>query len=489
LLGLAPAGADMITPTTLPYEDKGVAVWYFLGDKVVGLNAERKGGKYVGHLDAYSLNDTKFLWHLDTPLGNKNSDVYPTGHANYYQDRWAIGTGPLSLIDLNAGTVQWAIPGKAVEFQGLEDKKKVRRLKTGFVFPAGADKDSSDVSPILLAIAGERFQGVSVADGKTLWQTKDKPGILCGVTGRLALFGKGKKLTAFNAETGAQAWQYDFKKGNTRIFTAADLRERKQTVPDGMDDIMIVGKKFLARVAWETGKEVWKIKRGSVRWRGSTYAAVAVGGGKVTGYDWNTGAKLWETKAGSKLVSHDAGDYVVLIDAKKKKKDDYLPPYKVIVVDGKTGKIVWTMKDIIKKPIVNYSFPVPGQIRLVSKKGVVANLNLSDGRPGLPPPMIRDQRFVEYSYGEKRLFCRDFAGNVVWTRDEEISKRATYTLGPGFVIWPTKKGTVELIQLRDGMLRWKSFFDQESPRAYMDETGHYLAVQGKKDISIVKLIY
>jgi outer membrane protein assembly factor BamB len=135
-------------------------------------------------------------------------------------------------------------------------------------------------------------------------------------------------------------------------------------------------------------------KAGGVRWRGSTYAAVAVGGGKVTGYDWNTGAKLWETKAGSKLVSHDAGDYVVLIDAKKKKNDVYLPPFKVSVVDGKTGKIVWTMKDLAKKQIVNYSFPVPGQIRLVSKKGVVANLNLSDGRPGLPPAEVWKQRFV-----------------------------------------------------------------------------------------------
>ena len=77
----------------------------------------------------------------------------------------------------------------------------------------------------------------------------------------------------------------------------------------------------------------------------------------------------------------------------------------------------------------------------------------------------------------------------MWTRDEEISKRATFTLGPGFVIWPTKKGTVELIQLRDGMLRWKSYFDQESPRAYMDDTGKILAVQGKNDITIVKLIY
>ena len=67
----------MITPTTLPYEDKGVAVWYFLGDKVVGLNAERKGGKYLGHLDAYSLNDAKFLWHLDTPSATRNQRSIP----------------------------------------------------------------------------------------------------------------------------------------------------------------------------------------------------------------------------------------------------------------------------------------------------------------------------------------------------------------------------------------------------------------------------
>jgi outer membrane protein assembly factor BamB len=226
-----------------------------------------------------------------------------------------------------------------------------------------------------------------------------------------------------------------------------------------------------------------------MRWQGTALALLTLGKGKIAAYDWSTGSRLWETKAKvrPKSFAYDSGGYIVLIDAEKKVGDDLRPPYRVTVVNGKTGKIVWAKKDLGGKKIVNYSFAVPGQIRLVSKKEVVANLNVADGGAAAAPAGVENQRFVEYSRGSKTLICRDFVGNVAWTREDEISERASFTVKKDYVVWPTKRGIVEVISLSDGMLRWRSDFE-ESPRPFLNEAGTYLVVQGKEDVTIVKMV-
>lgn len=488
LAGAPTARAQFVVPTTLPLKETGTAVWYFLGDKVVGLSATLKGGEYTGRFDAYSLSDAKFLWRLDAPLGEKGSDVYPRGTTGYFGHLRVVGQGPLSLVDVNTGTILWTVPCKAAKVPKKSGEKILRRLSVLYILPAGAERDSGDVIPDHLAIAGERFQGVSLADGKTLWETKDKPGLLCGAYGRLALFGKGSKLTAYSSENGAKEWEYDYK-GNEAVYTVGDLLDRQQGVPEGMTDILVVGPGAVSRLDTATGKVVWKVKRGGMRWQGTALALLTLGKGKIAAYDWSTGSRLWETKAKvrPKSFAYDSGGYIVLIDAEKKVGDDLRPPYRVTVVNGKTGKIVWAKKDLGGKKIVNYSFAVPGQIRLVSKKEVVANLNVADGGAAAAPAGVENQRFVEYSRGSKTLICRDFVGNVAWTREDEISERASFTVKKDYVVWPTKRGIVEVISLSDGMLRWRSDFE-ESPRPFLNEAGTYLVVQGKEDVTIVKMV-
>jgi outer membrane protein assembly factor BamB len=385
---------------------------------------------------------------------------------------------------------------RAAKYQGLEGGKKERRQLEAFpVSPVGAAFEVGGTAPDRVAIVGERMEGVSLADGKPLWKTKDKPGILRGVYGGYAYFEDGDKLTSFNIATGAQAWRFELKGNSSTIYTIDDLKELNHGVPEGMTDIMVSDQNVVTRLAAATGQAVWKVKRGGVNWQGSVHAVLAKGGDKTTAYDWNTGEKLWEVKAGSRPFGYDSGDYIVFVDAAKNVKTeadaaknvgiDYLPPYKFTVVNAKTGQIAWTKKDIDGKDIVSHSFAVPGQIRLVSEKGIVANLNVADGTPGTMPEGIENQRFVNYDKKAKTLFCRDFTGVVVWTREAEMSLAADYQVRKDFVVWPQKDGVVEMISLSDGEFRWRSQFG-ENPHPYVNADGTYLVVQQGKELTIVK---
>jgi PQQ-like domain len=387
----------------------------------------------------------------------------------------------------------WA---RAAKYQGLEGgKKKRRQLEAYPVSPSGPGYEFGGTAPERAAIVGERLEVINLADGEALWRTKDKPGILRGAYGELAFFQKGDDLTAIDVATGAQALKYDLKANSSAIYTVDDIIALKHGVPEGMTDIMISDKNVVTRVSTTTGKAVWKAKRGGVNWQGSVHAVLANGGDKTTAYDWNTGAKLWEVKAGSRPFGYDSGDYIVFVDANKNVRTeadaatnasmDYLPPYKFTVVNAKTGNVVWTKKDIDGKDIVSHLFAVPGQIRLTSDKGVVANLNIADGTAGVAPDGIEGQRFVEYDKKEKTLLCRDFAGAVVWTREAEMSLSSEYQVRKDYVVWPQKDGLVELIALSNGDFRWKSQFD-ENPHPYVNEDGTYIVVQQKKELTIVK---
>ena len=387
----------------------------------------------------------------------------------------------------------WA---RAAKYQGLEGgKKKRRQLEAYPVSPKESGWEFGGAAPERTALVGERLELINLADGEPLWKTKDKPGILRGAYGELAFFQKGDDLTAIDIVTGTQQLKYDLKANGSAVYTIDDILALDHGVPEGMTDIMISDKNVVTRVSTGTGKAVWKAKKGGVNWQGSVHAVLANGGDKTTAYDWNTGAKLWEVKAGSRPFGYDSGDYIVFVDADKNVRTqadaatnarmDYLPPYKFTVVNAKTGQVVWTKKDIGGKDIVSHSFSVPGQIRLTSDKGVVANLNIADGSPGTAPGGIENQRFVMYDKEAKTLFCRDFAGAVVWTREAEMSSGSEFQVRKDYVVWPQKNGVVEMIALSDGDFRWKSQFD-ENPHPYVNEDGTYIVVQQKKELTIVK---
>lgn len=397
-------------------------------------------------------------------------------------------------LTYNAKEGHWA---RAAKYQGLGGGKKKRRQLEAFpIGPGERGYKFGSVSPEVATIAGERLEGVSLADGKPLWKTKDKPGLLRGAYGDLAFFQDGDELTAFNAVTGTKAWKYELKGDGSRVYTADDIIALGHGVPEGMNDLMISDKNVVTRLSWMTGQELWKAKRGGVNWQGSAHAVLANGGDKTTAYDWKTGERLWEAKAGSRPFGYDSGDYIVFVDAGKNVRTEadaaenvgmnYLPPYKLTVVNAKTGKTVWTKRDIDGKDIVEHSFAAPGQVRLVSDKGAVANLNIADGSPGALPEGIEKQRFVTYDKKKKLLLCRDFAGAEIWTRNAEMSENGPFEVRNDYVVWAQKDGTMEVIALSDGEFQWRSTFD-ENPRPYLSADGSYLVVQQGKQVTIVRM--
>lgn len=562
-----PASADLLQANTVPIQDGATADWVFFGDTVVGLHRElqKDSDTYLGRINAYSLPDRKFLYRFAISLGDKDLDVPARGVPDFENNRLYIGTGPLSMLDVTAGTFKWFIPcetigfiqpgatvflsgdrlltlgakecrqksawdamdepcftmvnaangqviwqyetkgltynpklghwARAATYQGLGGgKKKRRQLEAYPVSPKGNYYAFGGTAPEHVIIAGERFEGLHLGNGESLWKSKDKPGIFRGAYGELAYFQKGDELWAFNVATGAPAWKYELKGSGSRVFTVDDLMALNHSVPEGMTDVMISDVNVVTRVSAISGQALWKVKRGGVNWQGSVHAVLAKGGDKTTAYDWNTGAKLWEVKAGSRPFAYDSGDYIVFSDAAKNVRPkgeqlvptDYLPPYKFTVVNAKTGEIVWTKKDIGGKDIVGHSFTVPGQIRLTSEKGVVENLHIADGSLGSPPEGIENQRFLAYDKKKKTLTCRDFVGAVVWTRQGEMSLASDYQIMKDCVVWPQKDGIVELIALSDGEFRWKSFFD-ENPRPYMNADQTYFVIQQRKQLTIVKM--
>jgi outer membrane protein assembly factor BamB len=423
----------------------------------------------------------------------------------------AMGKPCYSLVNAANGQVLWQYEtqdltydakeghwARAGKYQGLEGgKKKRKQLEAYPISPAGRDVyQVGGAAPDRVAIAGERFESVSLADGKPLWKTKDKPGILRGAYGDVAFFQDGNELTAFNIATGAKAWKYDLKGGSNNIYTVDDIKALGHGVPEGMSDIMVSDRNVVTRISAMTGQALWSAKRGGVNWQGSVHAVLANGGDKTTAYDWNTGQKLWEVKAGSRPFGYDSGDCIVFVDAAKNVRTEadaaenagmnYLPPYKFTVVNAKTGQVVWTKKDIDGKDIVSHSFAVPGQIRLISEKGVVANLIVADGKPGAAPEGIQYRRFVMYDEKEKELICRDFGGAEVWTLKGEMSSNGPYEVKNDYVVWAQKNGTVEVIALSNGDFQWRSTFD-ENPRPYLNADGTYLVVQQKKEVTIVRM--
>ena len=414
-----------------------------------------------------------------------------------------------SLVDATNGQVIWqhetkglTYDGKqrhwarAAKYQGLEGgKKKRKQLEAYPISPLGSGYTFGGTAPDRAAIVGERLEVINLADGEPIVKTKDKPGILRGAYGELAFFQKGDDLTAIDIVTGTRQLKFDLKASHSAVYTVDDILALGHGVPEGMTDIMISDKNVVTRVSTETGKAVWKAKRGGVNWQGSVHAVLANGGDKTTAYDWNTGQKLWEVKAGSRPFGYDSGDYIVFVDADKNVRTeadadenasmDYLPPYKFTAVNAKTGSVVWSKKDIDGKDIVSHSFTVPGQIRLTSEKGVIANLNIADGTPGVAPGGIENQRFVEYDKKKKTLVCRDFGGVEIWTREAEMSSSCEFQVRKDFVVWPQKNGVVEMIALADGAFRWRSQFD-ENPHPYVNEDGTYFVVQQKNELTIVR---
>lgn len=188
--------ATGLTATTLPIPDEGVARWYFSGDRVIGLTEESKGGDLIGHFNAYSLSEPRALWHADQVIGHKNmmggTLILPDKGA----DRWYIGKGPLSLLDLGTGTIQWTIP---CEQSGFLMMDRARLLSSDRLLVPGA-KDC-DLKSDVDAMKRPQVSMINRATGQVQWRYETKSFEYNGDLGSWARLpenrkgkGKGKRV-------------------------------------------------------------------------------------------------------------------------------------------------------------------------------------------------------------------------------------------------------------------------------------------------------
>lgn len=406
-----------------------------------------------------------------------------------------------TMIDTNTGKILWQYETKSLEYemalgywarvaklQGRSVTKDKRlQIESMLASPKGNDFDFDVPGADRLVIAGERFEGISLADGSSLYRTKDKPGILRGAYDGRAFFRDGDKVTAFNASNGAEAWTFDAKSKGAYVYTLDDLVDMGQGAPDGMHDVLISGTDDVARVATATGRATWTVKRGGMSWWTSKEAFLTESGDKITAYDWAKAAKIWEAKIGSKPKPTDAGDYIVFVDGEKWASGSPTPPFRFTVANGKSGQIAWTRKDVDGKKIVDWHLQGPDRIRMENEKGSVATFNVADGSPAAAPQEIADRYLVSYVEKAKALQCHDASGTLVWERKGESGMSdASFLTGKDCVVWASKEGTVEVIGRADGKSMWSASGLKE-PGVFVNPAGTCLVVQNKKDLTIVKL--
>lgn len=404
-----------------------------------------------------------------------------------------------SLMDAQTGRILWTHETKAYEYelaQGywarvakLQGKRvaKDKRVQIEVLLstPTAGEFDGALPEADRVIIVGERLEGVKLADGSSIHRTKDKVGVMRGFLDGKVFFREGGDINAYIAATGAEAWTFDLKGKAATVYTRDDLQDQGHGMPDDMNDIMISEPDIVSRVDVASGKTLYTVKRDGMNWQGSVNAVLTKGDDKIIAHDWKTGAKLWETKIGSKPIGFDVGEYLVFVDGDKIVGGAQQPPFKLTVANAKTGAIVWTRKDVDGKKINKYEFPVEGQIRLESEKGVV-NLNLADGSVAAAAPAgDRNNYFPEFN--PKGVTCRDFAGKLLWERrGEAFSIPRNQPYESGLAVWVTKDGTVEVIGLKDGATKWSAKVEKE-PEVHLNAAATHLVVQGAKQATIVKL--
>ncbi|HET9950763.1 MAG TPA: PQQ-binding-like beta-propeller repeat protein [Candidatus Eisenbacteria bacterium] len=558
-VAVAPAGAaEMLSATTIPNPDAYTTTWYFAGEKAIRLSSESKDGEVLGHLDAYGLGDGKLLWHADRSLGRGAKGggamlVNDPGH-----DRWYLGTGPLSRLDLATGAIRWSLPcdqlgyvepttarflsGDRLLLMGTKgcspgsayDALKEPRLtmvdaNTGKILwqyePKSLEYDASlgywakvkqykgqraivrkriqldamlaspkaggfefdAPDPDRIVIMGERYEGVKLADGASLFKSTDKPGILRGAYDGRVFFQDFEKVTAFDAGSGAAIWTFDSGDRGSRVYTVDDFDAMGASVPEDMHDIFVSTGDRAVRVSAATGKETWAVKRGGAVWSASKHALMAESGDKITAYDWISGAKIWEAPISWTPRPRDAGDFIVFVAALTDEDNELVPPFKVTVVHGKTGRIAWAKSDLDGKPISEWLLIGTERIALMNEAGTVATLNVADGTATQAPARLEERYLVKYLENSRVLQCHDYLGNLVWERPGESGlSKPNFLTGKTCVVWVSKEGDVEVIDRADGSTLWK-VQGLEEPQVYVDESGAYLVVQSKKDATVVKL--
>jgi outer membrane protein assembly factor BamB len=291
-VAVAPAGgAELLSSTTLPNPDAYRTTWSFAGETAIRLSTESKGGEVLGHFDAYGFADAKHLWHADQSLGRDAKGgaamlVDDPGH-----DRWYVGKGPLSGLDLATGAIRWSLPCDQL---GYVEPTAARFLSGDRLLLMGAK--SCNPYNAYDAMKAPRLTMVDANNGKILWKyepTSLEYNPLLGYwpkvrqyQGQRAYPGKRIQLDVLLASPKAGGFEFD--------------------APDP-DRILIVGDRFEA-VKLADGTSLFKTAEKPGILRGAFDGRVFFRDNEyVSAYDAGSGAKIWTFDTGSR----GAGVYTV----------------------------------------------------------------------------------------------------------------------------------------------------------------------------------
>lgn len=446
----ARAGAEALHATTLPIPSDGLALWVFDGDKVIGIHADIKGGQRVGYLNAFSLAEPKFLWHLDQPIGDADAGVFPGIFPDKEHDQWYFGSGPLSRLDVNTGTIKWTVSCDQI---GFVQPASSRLLSGDRLLLMGSTKCKQ--SSAYDALKEPCLTMVDTNTGKILWRYETKSleyKLALGYWARVAKL-QGRHVSA-----------------DKRIQLESMLASPKGSgfdfdAPDP-DRVVIAGERFEG-VKLSDGTPLYKTKDKPGILRGAYDGrAFFRDGDKVTAFNGGDGAETWTFDADSK------GAYVYTLDdledmdqgAPEDMHDIIISSAdKAFRVSTATGKATWTIKR------GGMSWWTSKQAFLTEGGDKVTGYDWSTGaklweaKIGSKPKPKDAGDFIVFIDGEKWVgsnpqppfqisAANGKTGQVAWTKKEIDGKKIVdwSMLGTDRIRLENEKGTLAVLNIADG---------------------------------------
>ncbi len=245
-------------------------------------------------------------------------------------NQWYVGKGPLSLLDLTAGTIRWTIPcdqtgylmmdrarllsgdrlliagakncdlksdrdatkepqysmintatggfmwhyetksleydnalgywARAAQFPGAQvQKDKRQQLITMLVTPKGEFDETGIYEPDRLAVVGEQWECVRLSDGVPPSRRRTNSGSSAARTTGRRSSATRTRSTRTRSHGAAPIWTFDLKGKGVTVYTADDLIDQGDGVPDGMSDILVSEPDIVSRVDIETGRAAWTV--------------------------------------------------------------------------------------------------------------------------------------------------------------------------------------------------------------------------------------
>ncbi len=396
-------------------------------------------------------------------------------------------------------TVDAALLRALREELGAEGAEGADSAAGGDAANGAADRLLAAIAPPeRIVIAGKRLQAVNYATGQLAWSVKEEPGrwMPLALPG-LSLWVKDDRLTAYSTVDGSRAWAVPINGPTGFLYRADDTPTT---------DVIVVSYRSAHRIS-QSGREVWSFRRPDEGWgQGFVPPLLVLHVGKRTwaALDLASGTVRWTVKEESggdfsrvteSLSVEQTG--VVLIP----QYDRRTGPFMLTAVDASSGRQLWRLERLNGETIDRYHIIDGHRLVVDPEKGQAVELDLKSGAvvgPYRAPtgtldddvaavldpfrPLPLDGYQLDYSPSTKTLTCTGPDGRVAWTRKGELNPDDEWLeeiLPQRVVLWITKDGTVELIDLASGA-RLHTVKGNPKGRIGLDpDAGRVLVPEGK----------